>query len=462
MATKTVTKKAVKKSAKKKAAFPAQQASQILSSHTKVEKAAKPIGATKVYTPPADPMILYKNSWFFILGFGMPGNSRKMSDTEAEVKVKGQGKGPAKSGKKKTVTLDDLVVTVLRPGDTNLTKIVDGLKGQGYDTSGKTIRAEVNAAITRLRELGYVKTAPKGFGLTPQGQQYDNLTEVSYKPVGSKPVVEDTADSEERRKKRFDAYKTLLESPELEAIRKADQRVRQALYGFAVESPFNKGGIYLIPKAAYPVARDFLKTKETEREALIDDFMAAYPTQRAQAEVDLGPAFDPTDYPNDAKMRAKFRMEWKVRSMDSPKDIESLGEAIENEERAKYAAEAKDTCSEIANALRTGLKATLNRFIKALKPKEDGKRGRLFDSNVESLLQFLDTFGAKNSLVQDADTAKLVEAARALVKGKDAQYIAYSCRENDDFRDEILSGFEKIASEAEDLVVEDESRVVLL
>ena len=448
-AKKVVKKSATKKVAHKKAVSPAQRAAKIISSITKVEVNQVENKGKKVYTPPADPMILYKNSWFFIIGFGVPGNKKKMAENEAEIKIK-VSENPIDE---ELPSLDDLVSIVLHPsnsGDASITKIIEGLKIQGYDATSKTVKTDVAAVVKRLQDSGYVQMLKNKVSLTPQGSQY------------VRSLVGDDEETERRRKDCFEASKILLKSPELKAVKAFDNKVRQAVFGFAVESPFNRAGIYLIPKDAYPIARDFLKKKQGEREILVQKFMDVYPARREEAKVDLGAAYDPSDYPNEHKMRSKFRMEWKVRSMDSPKDIESLGEAIEKEEREKYAEEARDTCSEVAYALRSGFKTALDRIIQALKPSESGKRGRLFDSNIESLLQFLETFGAKNALVQDEDTAKLVEAAKSLVKGKDADYILYSCRKNADFRETILKKFEEIAAEAEELVVEDESREILL
>jgi diadenosine tetraphosphate (Ap4A) HIT family hydrolase len=253
----------------------------------------------------------------------------------------------------------------------------------------------------------------------------------------------------------------LLKSPELEAVRAHDQKTRIHLYSFTLRSPLNKGGIYLIPVSLTGQVREYLQERKEERQELIKVFMKAYPERKAQAKEDLAEAWDESLYPSNMSMQAKFCMGWRFATLGLHEDLKSHSEAAWDDAQKEAAAEMSELVPDVVNDLRATFHQTVQRFVHALSPADDGRKRRLYDTNVSSVLEFLELFGHKN-ICGDTDTAKLVEQAKKLVKGQDAEYIAYSCRKNDNFRDQMRAGFEAIASKAEELVEEDESRAVIL
>jgi hypothetical protein len=259
--------------------------------------------------------------------------------------------------------------------------------------------------------------------------------------------------------------KQLLDSPELEAVGKFDSRCRALVKKFTLKSAFDGTGIYLIPRALAEKAREFLAQEKTERDALVEAFLAVYPARIEEAKDRLKEFFDATRYDSPEAVRRKFKMSWCLRTIDMAQDIKSLGSAVEEEERAKFNSELQDLHTEIAGSLRLGLKTALDRIIYALTPTEDGKRRRLETSNVKSLMEFVEFFGAKN-IVGDADCEALVEQVKALLGDKDLDYLMFQlakkdkANETNDFREQMLAGFSKIAEQTEELVIEDESRIV--
>jgi len=253
----------------------------------------------------------------------------------------------------------------------------------------------------------------------------------------------------------------LLKSPELEAVRSHDQKTRMHLYSFTLRSPLNKGGIYLIPLSLTKQVREYLLQRQEERQELIEAFMSAYPARKKQARKDLAEAWDASLYPSAMSMRAKFRMGWRFANLGLHDDLKSVDEAAWEDAQKAAAAEMQELVPEVVNDLRATFLATVKRLVHALSPTEDGKKRRLYDTNVEAVLEFLELFAHKN-ICGDTDCAELVKQAQALVEGQDADYIAYSCRKNDTFRDQLRNGFGAIVTKAEELVVEDESREVIL
>jgi hypothetical protein len=255
--------------------------------------------------------------------------------------------------------------------------------------------------------------------------------------------------------------KQLLDSPEFDEIAKHDSRTRSQVKRFTLKSGFDGTGISLVPRGLAKEAIEFLDRERADRNALIEAFIKAYPQRIEEAKARLQDFFDASRYDSVAAVRNKFKMSYGLRTIDMAHEIQSLGEAFAQDAQKEWVGEMQDLHVEIAGALRGGLKEAIDRLVYALTPTEDGKRRRLEDGNVESLLDFLALFERKN-IIGDADCASLVEQAKGLIAGRPADYLTYSLRENEDFRDEMLKGFKKVADQVNDLVIEDESRAVLI
>jgi len=264
-------------------------------------------------------------------------------------------------------------------------------------------------------------------------------------------------------KDMLDVQRTLLKSPELEAIRRHDARTKKRLGAFTMDSPLNTGGIYLIPHTLIDEAWEYLKKRKIERQELIEEFIKMYPVRIQEAAKRLRKFFDQSLYPTDAAMRVKFKMQWWFRDLGLSDDLKTVNEVIYQEQSEAMKEELGALHEDIAGTLRLGLKDMLGRFIKALKPNAKGHRGRLYKTNAESVIEFLELFDKKN-LVGDGDCQKLVDQVKKLVqtdKGDfvDADYLVYKCQ-SDGYRSGLLKDFETAATAAEELIVVDESRMI--
>lgn len=80
--------------------------------------------------------------------------------------------------------------------------------------------------------------------------------------------------------------KTLLESPELDAIRKHDYELRKWLGHTCL--PFDTG-VLLLPRGFQAAAKEKFAAHKAEREALVDELIAVYPERVKESKAKLGP-----------------------------------------------------------------------------------------------------------------------------------------------------------------------------
>ena len=97
--------------------------------------------------------------------------------------------------------------------------------------------------------------------------------------------------------------KSLLDSPELEAIRRLDGEIRRYLYSICL--PFEPG-IHLLPIGLIEAADVKLGEVRAKREELVEAFLQAYPRLCAEAAGRLRTLYNPLDYPPLEAVRSQF------------------------------------------------------------------------------------------------------------------------------------------------------------
>ena len=104
-------------------------------------------------------------------------------------------------------------------------------------------------------------------------------------------------------KARLRLSKKLLISPELDAVESFDNKLREWVEGRSLPLSGFSGVKVLALEAIEPVNERLVKAENEERPELIEKFVLAYPAQAEQARADLGPLWNPLDYPRVAKLR---------------------------------------------------------------------------------------------------------------------------------------------------------------
>lgn len=252
--------------------------------------------------------------------------------------------------------------------------------------------------------------------------------------------------------------KELLKSKELKAIGAYDHMTRRWFRQRSVPSPLLKSSAYCFATAALPEMYEYLEQRAEERVALVEKLIEQLPNLKAQAEKDLGPLFDPTEYPgSDQAARDLFDFTWQVVEIISPnRKMRSVSQTIFEKEKAKAEQTWVTAGKQIEAALAEGMAKLVEHLAKQLGDGKD-KPKRLRQESIANVLTFLDTFQQRN-ITGSADLAKLVDEAKNLVLGVDVKDL----RKDDAFRQRIVEGVASVNAKLSKMIEDKPSRAISL
>lgn len=233
--------------------------------------------------------------------------------------------------------------------------------------------------------------------------------------------------------------KQLLESPQLEAIRSFDGKVRAWLDSRCL--PF-ESGIRLLPVGLIEEVDAKLEEFGQERAALVDSFVSAYEELKAAAKVKLNGLYDPRNYPSVSEVRGKFAMEHQYLSFDTPATLSEISSDVFNREREKLAQRLDDAYTEARTILRETCRDLVGHLREKLEPTADGKRKRLHETTLTGLQEFLANFSVRN-ITDDAELTRIVEQAKAVLEGRNVEAL----RDFDAVRSQVHQDLQAIESE---------------
>jgi hypothetical protein len=213
---------------------------------------------------------------------------------------------------------------------------------------------------------------------------------------------------------RFRVHKTLLNSPELKAIGKADMKIRQFVYKESI--PFDMGSV-LLSYAKLDFVTDVLDNyRDVERPALVAEFVAAYPARVDEAQAELKEEFNAKDFPAPNEVAGSFVFEYKLMGFDVPGELASINKAVYAAQVEKAKAQIADVTHEIQQAQRTILFSLVDNLAFKLMPDATGKTRVINKGAVEKLQKFLVDFDF-NNVTGDSETKKLIGQLKALTEG---------------------------------------------
>lgn len=248
----------------------------------------------------------------------------------------------------------------------------------------------------------------------------------------SEQILETDADKDSLR-----VSKMLLDSKELKAVRQSDSALR-AWVRDGVCLPF-EANCYLLPLSMKQDVLAKLIEHRTNREALVEVLIAAYPALLEEAQKRLGPLFVSSDYPESLqKLKSYFTFSWLFVTMtDQDKQDAMLQEAQEN----------------ITLVMRQTLLEMVTHLSDRLRPDANGKTKKLHATAVTKLQEFLETFEKRN-VAGDLDLSEQVKKAKALIAGTNVDAL----RNSEEFKTKVLAGMANIGQSLTGLVEEQATR----
>jgi hypothetical protein len=278
------------------------------------------------------------------------------------------------------------------------------------------------------------------------------LLVVEFHKLGNTRRVS-TADIEVNAdKSMLHVNKSLLDSPEYDAIKTHDGKTRQWLYTRALPSLF-KEGVFRVPNMLVVEVDEYLNERAEERRELVAGFKRAYDARVGEALERLNGLANADDYLDADEAAGKFGLAWRYVTFATPDALKNLKAGLFEREKEKIAKLVEDANEEIRNVLRVQMAELVKRMVRQLTPSADGKRKKIYDSLTGNIEDFLDTFKARN-IADDVELQKLVDKARNVLRGIDPEIL----RTEYDTRNVVKDGFEQINKALDKMIVDKPAR----
>lgn len=200
--------------------------------------------------------------------------------------------------------------------------------------------------------------------------------------------------------------KSIINCAELKAISKLIGEARNNCH-YRRTVPWYDSGIRLLATEEFFEYQKIMSEYETEFYRLREEFLNQYDWEVSKAQVRLGDMFDRQDYPTVESVRQKFAFQLTYLPVPDAGDIRV---DVGNEQRAalqeRYREFNKNRSQRVAKFLWDELYTSLKHLLSKMEDGENGKRKKLYETNVEDIQQAIRRLENYN-LTDDPTMAKL-------------------------------------------------------
>lgn len=249
--------------------------------------------------------------------------------------------------------------------------------------------------------------------------------------------------------------KSIIDCPELDAIRRVVREFKDWLYFQELPSSLLRGGMRLIPLANVTKVEDKFAETRTNFKGALKAFIVAYPQRKAEAKLRLGNLYRESEYPTAREIRNAYRLTKRWVSFDPPAALRQLDEETWKANSNQLAAQMAEAGQECRDILRARMVEYTQWLVERLtmEPGET-KRKAIAESKIQDFREFLNSFESLN-LMADAEMSAFVAQARNAVDGLDVKAL----RTDDAARNQIRDLFAGIQEKTDGWVTE-QSRVI--
>lgn len=259
----------------------------------------------------------------------------------------------------------------------------------------------------------------------------------------------------EAEKSKLSITKTLIESEELNSIRK----YLSTIYNWCLDrSMFSclRPGVYFVHRnLVTEFEKQLAESNRIIRNELVPKLAEVYPSKVIAAQVALKNQFNSGDYPDVSQLPSRFGIEWSWLELGVPKD---LPKEVREREAKKLRNQFSKAQDEILIALRSGFRELVAHPVDRLKV-EPGEQPKIFkDSLVQNFNDFFQTFQYRN-LMEDSELQGLVEQAKGIlanVGNTKRLRNSYSLRNN------TATAFSSVKASLDKLIIEAPTRFLKL
>lgn len=249
--------------------------------------------------------------------------------------------------------------------------------------------------------------------------------------------------------------KSIIDCPELDAIRRVVREFKDWLYFQELPSSLLRGGMRLIPLANVTKVEEKFAETRTNFKGALKAFIVAYPERKAEAKLRLGNLYRESEYPTAREIRNAYRLTKRWVSFDPPAALKQLNEETWKANSNQLAAQMAEAGQECKDILRARMVEYTQWLVERLtmEPGET-KRKAIAESKIQDFREFLNSFESLN-LMADGEMSAFVAQARNAVEGLDVKAL----RTDDVARNRIRDLFAGIQEKTDGWVTE-QSRVI--
>ena len=281
------------------------------------------------------------------------------------------------------------------------------------------------------------------------------LLRVTVHEWGNRRKVKAGSEKEAARLRRI---KTLIRCPEYDKLGEYLNKVfgdtpRSWINRYTLASGFLDGVRKVKTDEVERVERKLKRVGRMLREVLVPKLVAAYPDAKLNAQAEFAEIAADTgqptqylesDYPSPETLATKYGIEWSWFSIGVPA---YLPQQIRQAEQNKLEEQFRKAREECISALRACFAEIISRATERL-TNAPGEREKVFrDTLIQNIEAFCGSFANRN-IYRDGELEKLVEQARAAVRGVAPQQL----RDNEGLRDKVAKTLTVVQQQMDDLL----------
>jgi hypothetical protein len=257
----------------------------------------------------------------------------------------------------------------------------------------------------------------------------------------------DAAVKTDADKEMLAVSKKIFASPAYEAICKFDTACRQWIAKNGSPGLVEGMSFFRTDRALEVDAR--VRTWYTQRQALVDAFMAEYESVAGEGERRLASLGNERDYPSPERVRGAFSMAHWWREFGPATKLQRVNPAVYAEEAAKFRDSIRSATEDAIVGIQQRMADVVGHLVERLSPATDGKVKIFRDSAVENVREFVAML-PQIDIMGDDKLAALGARITQLLDGVSAERL----REQPEIRQQVASHFTAIKAQLDTMLTD--------
>ncbi len=244
--------------------------------------------------------------------------------------------------------------------------------------------------------------------------------------------------------------KTLLDCPELREIKRYHHELRD--YIEARELPTKgqfRAGMYLMSYRHLDAIEARLTMARENIGELVDQLVEALPERIEQSRARLGTLFNEHEYPSEATIREKLRIQFEYQTLATPEGLKRINREMFDREQAKLQRRMQEALDDSRAIIAQQTRDLLSAVADRLTPDESGKPKIIQANMAANWTAALEMLGDKN-ITGDSDLTAVIEQAKARIAGRGASDLKSDAAT----REEITAAFAELIARLDDQVID--------